>query len=196
MDTQSPLYLVVGKSGSGKTTITSLIEQRYGYKSIRSYTTRPPRYENEDGHTFISKEEFDSLREDIVAYTEYNGFEYGTTNDQLNSVSQYVVDINGVKTLLENYTNKTRPIVVLYFDSTVRTRIDRMIDRGDSDLSIIQRLHNDEQYDWCQALDKIVWHYANLENRDVKLFKINANLEPEDVVAEVMYDINNSRCGC
>ena len=51
------IFLIVGCSGSGKTTITEQLEQKYGLKSIQSYTTRPPRYDGETGHIFISNEE-------------------------------------------------------------------------------------------------------------------------------------------
>ena len=64
------IFLIVGCSGSGKTTITEQLEMKYGLKSIQSYTTRPPRYDGEIGHTFISTEEFDKLV-DICAYTEF-----------------------------------------------------------------------------------------------------------------------------
>ena len=63
-------YLIVGQSGSGKTTIVNTLEEKYGLKSIQSYTTRPKRSENETGHTFISDEEYDKL-ENIVACTDY-----------------------------------------------------------------------------------------------------------------------------
>ena len=43
------LFLIVGASGSGKTTIANTLEERYGYKQIQSYTTRPKRYETECG---------------------------------------------------------------------------------------------------------------------------------------------------
>ena len=62
------IYLIVGRSGSGKTTIAEELERKYGLKSIQSYTTRPKRSDNETGHIFVSDEEFDKLT-DMVAYT-------------------------------------------------------------------------------------------------------------------------------
>ena len=50
------IFLIVGCSGSGKTTITEQLEMKYGLKSIQSYTTRLPRYDGETGHTIISNE--------------------------------------------------------------------------------------------------------------------------------------------
>ena len=188
----SPLFLFVGPSGCGKTTITGLLESRYGYKAIRSYTTRKPRYDNEDGHIFISENEFDTL-ENLVAYTIYNGFKYGTTEEQLDNANLYVVDIPGVEILLENYKNTERKICIFYLESTVRTRIDRMADRHDSDAAIIKRLYYDEAFDWYRQLDKLVWGYKNNQHRNVELYEINANANIEDVLQQVLYCINNDK---
>ena len=57
-----PLFLFVGKSASGKTTIVNLLEKTYGYKAVESYTTRKPRYDGERGHIFISEGDFDNLK--------------------------------------------------------------------------------------------------------------------------------------
>lgn len=181
----NPIFLLVGPSGSGKTTVAEELAKSYGYPTVQSFTTRPKRYENETGHVFISESEFDEL-ENIVAYTEYNGFRYCTTKEQLDLVSSYVVDIPGVETLLQNYKTD-RPIVVFYLDSTVTARINRMLDRHDSDTAIVGRLHNDEAFDWYSKLDHIVWHYANIEHRNVELYKIDANKNKKEVLEMVLY---------
>ena len=54
------IFLIIGESGSGKTTLVSSLEKQKNLKSIQSYTTRPPRYENEYGHIFVSENEFNS----------------------------------------------------------------------------------------------------------------------------------------
>ena len=72
------IFLIIGCSGSGKTAITEKLEELYHLKSIQSYTTRPPRYDGETGHIFVSNEEFDELT-DYVAYTEFAGFRYCAT---------------------------------------------------------------------------------------------------------------------
>ena len=180
-----PLFLFVGKSASGKSTIANLLEQKYGYKQVQSYTTRPPRYDGEPGHIFVTKEEFGNLGE-LAAYTLYNGNEYGTTFQQLEECDIYVIDVPGVETLLQKDKIK-RPICVIYFDTTVRTRINRMVERGASDMEIVSRLYNDEEYDWEKKLDSLIWHYTKIDNRDVELNLVNANDNKEAVLELVLY---------
>jgi len=179
-----PLYLFVGRSASGKTTVADILERSSKYIQTQSYTTRPPRYENEIGHIFINDEEFDKL-ENIVAYTEYNNYRYCATSEQIDIVDIYVVDIPGVETLLEKYCTE-RPIVVFYFDASVHARITRMIERHDSDMSIVSRLYNDEEFDWGDKLGKIVWHYKNNLGRNIELHSINANLDVDTVISQVV----------
>lgn len=182
------LYLFVGKSSSGKTTVANFLEQKHGLKQVNSYTTRSPRYDGEIGHIFVNNTEFDNLGE-LVAYTEYNGFKYGTTAEQLDQCSIYVIDIPGIETLLKKYYNN-RPIVVIYFDTNVHTRINRMRDRGDSDADIISRLLQDEKDDWLNKLDHLIWHYYRIIGKDVELYSINANEHLEKVLEMVQYYMN------
>ncbi len=180
-----PLYLLVGKSASGKTTIADILERQYGYKQVSSYTTRKPRYDGEIGHVFVTEEEFKNLG-NMVAYTFYNNNHYGTTAEQLDQCSIYVVDIPGVETLLKNY-NTERSIVIIYFDTTVHTRINRMLDRHDSDMAIVSRLLQDEKDDWFKQLDHLVWHYSHIVRRDVDLYSINVNGSQAAVLEMVKY---------
>ena len=187
------LYLFVGKSCSGKTTIADMLEQTHGLVQVQSYCTRKPRYEGEIGHIFVDEEEFKALGE-LAAYTFYDNNHYGTTFKQLNECSIYVIDVPGVETLLKNLSGRDdRPIRVIYFDAAVSVRIERMVDRDASDVEIISRLHNDDTpNDWFSQLDKIVWHYKNLENKDIELYKINANEDIGNVLEQVLYHINKN----
>lgn len=191
--TNKTLHLFVGPSASGKTTVANTFEQRgrrltdgrwVHDKQVRSYTTRSPRYENEDGHIFISKQEFNEL-ENIVAYTEYNGHHYCATKEQLDEATIYVVDVDGVDTLLAKYITD-RPIHIWYFDASVPKRIDRMISRGDSDAAIVTRLFNDEQHDWYERLDILVNYYTTFKDKyDVQLDAIDT----DQPLYEVVFDM-------
>lgn len=183
-----PLFLFVGKSASGKTTIANLLEEKYLFNQVQSYTTRKPRYEGETGHTFVTEEEFNAL-EDIVSYTFYNGNQYGTTAGLLDKNDIFVVDVPGVESLLQKYKTN-RPICIIYFDTNVATRIRRMMNRNDNGNAIIARLLQDEEDDWFKQLDKLVWQYGHIMSRNVELHCANANGNQTSVLELVLYYMN------
>lgn len=134
------IYLVVGRSGSGKTTVTNILHELFALNTVESFTTRPPRYENEPGHTFVSKEDFDKIP--MVAYTMFNGYEYGVPEEMVDKAQLYVIDIPGVKTLQERYVGK--PIKTVYIDCDKETLRKRMLERGDSEEAVTKRMANDD----------------------------------------------------
>lgn len=174
-----PLFLFVGKSASGKTTIANMLEKD-GYKQIASYTTRPPRYEGEKEHTFITEEEYNRL-ENIVASTLYNGYHYCTTLDQIKDADIYVIDPAGVKTLIDNYNKINRYIYILYFDASICNRIRRMMERHDSDTQIVGRMLQDEENDWL----KYLLHIESINRDKMIIYKVDANQNLEDIYETV-----------
>ena len=172
------LYLLVGKSGSGKTTIANLLESEYGYKQVRSYTTRKQRDHGDNEHIFVSVEEFEKLQ-NLAAYTFYNDNHYGTTCEQLDKCSIYVIDPTGVEELVKRYKNE-RPIRVIYFSADIATRINRMIARGDNYQMIIERLLNDESFDWTGKLHDIILHAP----QNIKMYLVDANQELDKVLSD------------
>lgn len=184
-----PLFLFVGKSASGKTTVAELLESRRNLKTLQSYTTRQKRFELETGHTFITDEEFDNLKE-IIAYTEYNNHRYCATKAQIDEADIYVIDVAGVEVLLEKYQD-SRPIVVIYFDTSIRTRIDRMINRNDPDTAIISRIYNDEEFEWERELSKLVWNAKNNENKNVEIHVVDANRDLDNVLLQTWTFMNS-----
>lgn len=184
-----PLFLFVGKSASGKTTIANMLE-RDGYTQISSYTTRPKRHENEIGHVFITEEEYDKL-ENIMASTLYNGYRYCTTLEQIQDADIYVVDPAGVKTLLNNYDKLNRSVYLVYFEASTYTRIKRMIEREDNDTQIVGRLLNDEKDDWLRE----VRNYIKQSEKPVGVHIIHASLSSQQVYM-VVKDLINTKQNC
>lgn len=184
-----PLFLFVGKSSSGKTTIANLLEKEYGYKQVQSYTTRKPRYKGETGHIFVTEQEFNELGQ-LAAYTLYNGNQYGTTCKQVDECDIYVIDPDGVKNFFKNYMpqcDNDRDIVILYFDASVYTRINRMIERGDCDNAIISRLLEDEKTDWLKTLRQIE---DKFEDQGVSLYTLDANQSISNVIKQILFFTN------
>lgn len=183
------IFLIVGCSGSGKTTITEQLEQKYGLKSIQSYTTRQPRYNGETGHIFISDEEFDKLT-DMVAYTEFAGNRYCATAEQVENNDLYIIDPKGVDFFMKSYKGSKTPKVI-FISSDMTTRYERMKSRAeendcefmDAVKSSLERITNDvvEFYDYIHGQTQIDYTFKN--NADDKL---------EDVVDRIYKYI----CSC
>lgn len=139
LELTNKIICLVGESGSGKTTLYESLREK-GYKVVDSFTTRAPRHENEAGHTFVSSEEFDAIRSDLVAYTKFNGFEYGTTFQQIKECDFYIIDPAGVNYLAEKIGRDKFSVVYIYCNEKIR--FDRMeTDRGTD--SAIKRIHHD-----------------------------------------------------
>ena len=158
------IVLIVGESGSGKSTICDELTKRYGLKQVKSYTTRPRRSEDEDGHTFISDEEFDKL-EDICAYTYFDDHRYCATKEQIDNSDLYIIDPYGIDYFIKEYNGRKIPMVV-YIYADKRTRRKRMRKRGDKEYKIRQRIAHDESA--FANVDEYAMHrYSNVEEGGV-----------------------------
>ena len=49
--------LIVGRTATGKDTLREALEKHANMTFVKSYATRPRRFENEDTHIFITKNE-------------------------------------------------------------------------------------------------------------------------------------------
>lgn len=141
------LVALIGRSGSGKTTVANVLESKCRFRSVESFTTRPKRSEEEKGHIFVTEEWFqkefsEGANEKIVAYTEFNGYRYFATESQINCSDVYIIDPEGVKSLKERY-HGSKEIITIWFDASPEICKERMLSRGDSPEDVKKRLAND-----------------------------------------------------
>ena len=96
------LMVVVGKTGSGKSSLINKLCERRGYKQLISQTTRPKRSETDVDHLFVTEEDYQLAKEsgEIVAETEINGYHYYATRDQVYEADIYTLDPIGRESLL------------------------------------------------------------------------------------------------
>lgn len=97
------LITITGPSGAGKDTMARMLSEMGGYKVLCSYTTRPKREGEIEGveHHFVEK--CDVPHDKMLAYTQYGGYEYWTTIDQVTDKSIYVIDEDGLRALCEKF---------------------------------------------------------------------------------------------
>ena len=153
-DKSNVLIALVGRSGAGKSVSAKYLEDIYGLKYLRSYTTREKRADKLDDHTYVNLVQYSRIT-GKVAENHYTGNWYCATESQCDDADVYVVDVPGLKQLKENYHKKH--ILALCIDTPNSTRIQRMKDRGDTSDAIDERMKKDESafeevYDLCDAV--------------------------------------------
>lgn len=158
------IYCIVGESGAGKSYIVQALCKQYGLTELRSYTTREPRFEGENGHIFVSGLTFDQIHHqypDIVAETVFDGNMYWCTQSQADNADLYVIDPAGLITFRERYHGK-KGIKAIYLKATGVTRRLRMANRGDAPEQIEARISHDRKAfaEVANLVDITVWNDA------------------------------------
>lgn len=162
------ILCIVGKSGSGKSTIADKLHNQYGYDVLQSYTTRPERSEGETGHVFVTKEEYDVVP-DKVATTCFDGNYYCATKEQIDNNDIYIIDPKGLKELKEAYKKfgGLKRIVSIYIDVPMEVCLKRMLNRGDSKESAWERIIHD--YDAFEGATKEVDYVVDGQSATMKV---------------------------
>lgn len=139
------LYLICGKSGSGKTYVTEKLHDEYGYVILKSYTTRRRRHPSDDDHTYVTLSDYYDAKSDgiIAASTCFDYNFYWSTIEQLNASDLYVIDKTGIDSL-KKLSNVEKNVVVIYVDTSEDIRLENMKLRGDTSNKIYERLKHDE----------------------------------------------------
>lgn len=184
------IYLICGSSGTGKSTLVEKLEKKHGMTAVRSYTTRQQRTPEENGHIFVTEEEFDKLR--LAALTTFDGYRYGATEEQIDAADLYILDPAGIEYMRIGY-HGSKGIVVIGLTASESELRDRMKKRGDSPEQIRRRLLHDRKtfapspslsFDFCIHSDGIeetadaVYEYIQYREKydaAVKIFQINTD---------------------
>lgn len=101
---------------------------------LKSYTTRKPRKgetAKKSDHTFISPEDVDSYRNDMVAYTERVGYCSFATKQQIMDSDFYIINPSGYFELKLKTKNMDVELIPIYITVPYRTLEKRARNRGE-----------------------------------------------------------------
>lgn len=127
------IIVLLGASGSGKSTIENELATHHGFEKIISYTTRQPRNGEVNGkdYYFTENNTFATMINTgvLAEYDEYSQDRlYGTLKvDYQNGNKVVVLTPNGLRQLKQSCTNDN--IFTVLVNSSLGTRVKRYIDR-------------------------------------------------------------------
>lgn len=142
------IFVIVGESGTGKTTLQDRLEKK-GFNIIRGHSTRKMRKGEKQGnpYTFVSKGQYtkDLYENKILEATEYNKNIYYTCKKEVDKsrINIVVLEPDGLKQFKKIYGDKNVTGVMLCADK--KERMKRMFQRGDSVDSVKKRLKEDRE---------------------------------------------------
>lgn len=176
------MIFILGKTGSGKTTIVNELVSKYGFDKIVTYTTRPIRngeINHKDYHFISSKEFMNKIREDFFAewktYATKQGiWHYGVSlQDIINSDDKAIVIITpeGFRELRERFNFNTFSIYINCSQEIIKSRL---IKRGDSPDEATRRLKADNKdFKYIEKdVDRIMYNNGDINETIKEIVKL------------------------
>ena len=151
------IICLIGKSGSGKSTIEQKLCSDLEINHVISHTTRPPRKEELDGldYHFVSDNYFEENKEEFIEQRLYKVinpdgtkaiWRYGLHRDGVKEgLNVVVVDPNGYEALGKYFGKEN--VLPFFIDCSDITRVNRILfrDNGSNVLELMRRFAADEE---------------------------------------------------
>jgi guanylate kinase len=137
--------ILVGKAAAGKDHLRKVLES-LGFVYAVSYTTRPPRDGEIDGkdYIFLSEDEAERMVDaaEFYEYVYFNGWLYGTSNQQFYSDDIFIMTPKGLSHVSDEDRKES---FVIFLDIDDETRHQRLLSREMPGDSIQRRMEADSK---------------------------------------------------
>lgn len=185
------IIVLLGASGSGKSTIENELTTHHGFEKIISYTTRPPRYGEKDGkdYHFVGNNDFVSMINSgiLAEYDEYSqGRLYGTLKLDYEEGNKVVVlTPNGLRNLKQNFPN--HKIFSVLVNASLGTRMKRYIDRCGVD-----QFTYDDKNEISARVERDYAMFLGLEKEVDLVIENNEGTNIVDVIDNILVTYENT----
>jgi guanylate kinase len=154
------VVLLVGRTGSGKSSLIKRVCERTNLTALQSYATRPKRSESDNDHIFVNVEEYIRAKEngEIAIDGEIAGNYYYSTIEQLYNSDLYTINPEALDRLLAMDLPNIR-FVVVYISCPDKIREKRVMERGDSKHNFRVRDFSERQ-EFRKFITEERWDYA------------------------------------
>lgn len=171
------MLVLVGASASGKTDICKILIDDYGFKKMVTTTSRKPRKGEVNGvdYNFISRKVFENRmkKNKFLETVEYDNNYYGTPVKGATKNKVLIVEPDGANSI---YDHEIKDTVIILLETDEETRKERMLERGDNLIEVIDRLEKDKDH----------FNKSNLKHID---FIVNTTEGTQDELALKVYDL-------
>lgn len=172
------VYCVLGRTGSGKSTITKLAAEKLNMKVLRSYSTRQYLREGEtkenSDHTLISPDEVEQYRDDMIAYTDRVGYCNFATKQQLLDNDFYIINPTGYYELKIKTKDMDINLVTIMVTVPFNTLRERAKKRGDFEqwqTNYMQESKEFSNFERSHLIDYFVLNDMNIEESVEKMIR-------------------------
>lgn len=162
------MVVLLGKSGSGKSTIVNELVKKYGYQNIKITTSRTKRKnEDENAYNFISENEFENLisKDAFVTYLKTPIGYYGIKiSDCINTDNKHIIILSPSSFREFKSHMADLDITSIYLWCDRATLLIETIERGDNIEEAYRRnLHDEGHFEGIEKeVDYIVYNYKHL----------------------------------
>lgn len=173
------VYCVLGRTGSGKSTVTKEAAKQLNMNILRSYSTRQylrqgETKENSD-HMLISPDEVEKYRNDMIAYTDRVGYCSFATKQQLLDNDFYIINPTGFYELKLKTKNMNVELVTIMVNVPYNDLRQRAKKRGDYDAwqaNYIKESEEFSNFEKSHLVDYFILNDRSIEESVAKMVRI------------------------